>query len=137
MTELWNEFWASDGRALSAEGVLLHLLVAFVLSQAIAWVYVATHRGVSYSSTQVQSLVLLSLIVTIVMIAIQPAQKSLGISLIVYLVFQRNARRFFYRLVTGFEINPCDENDHKQHHEHVTGENKKRHGVAPAPSICR
>jgi hypothetical protein len=49
---------------------LLHLLVAFVLSQPLAWVYVHTHAGMSYSRSFVQSLVVLSLIVTIVMLAI-------------------------------------------------------------------
>lgn len=50
--------------------LLLHLLAAFVLGQLVAWVYAWTHHGVSYSRSQVQSLVLLSLIVTIVMLAI-------------------------------------------------------------------
>lgn len=50
--------------------VLFHLLLAFVLSKPLAWVYVWTHHGVSYSRSFVQALVLLPLIVTIVMLAI-------------------------------------------------------------------
>ncbi|MCC6672924.1 MAG: DUF4956 domain-containing protein [Planctomycetes bacterium] len=49
---------------------LVHLLLAFVLGQALAWVYVRTHRGTSYSRSIVHALVLLALIVTLVMLAI-------------------------------------------------------------------
>lgn len=51
-------------------GVLFHLLLAFVLSQPLALTYVRTHQGTSYSRSFVQSLVLLPLIVTIVMLAV-------------------------------------------------------------------
>lgn len=50
--------------------VAFHLLLAFVLGQPLAWVYVRTHQGTSYSRSFVQSLVILPLIVTIVMLAI-------------------------------------------------------------------
>lgn len=60
----------SDGAPLGADGVLLHLLLAFVLGQAVAWVYSVTHHGLSYSRSQVQALVLLSVIVATVMLAI-------------------------------------------------------------------
>jgi len=49
---------------------LYHLLLAFVLSKPLAWVYVWTHHGMSYSRSFVQALVLLSMIVTLVMLAI-------------------------------------------------------------------
>ena len=49
---------------------IYHLLLAFVLSKPLAWVYVWTHHGMSYSSSFVQALVLLAMIVTIVMLAI-------------------------------------------------------------------
>lgn len=52
---------------LTVESILLCLLATFVLSQVIAWVYLWTHRGISYTSSVVQSLVVLSLIVAIVM----------------------------------------------------------------------
>jgi hypothetical protein len=51
-------------------GMLFHLLLAFVLAQPLAFVYVRTHQGTSYSRSFVQSLVLLPLIVTIVMLAV-------------------------------------------------------------------
>jgi hypothetical protein len=47
-----------------------HLLLAFVLGTPLAWVYVRTHHGTSYSRSFVQSLVILPLIIAIVMLAI-------------------------------------------------------------------
>ena len=47
-----------------------HLLLAFVLGQLVAWTYVKTHSDLTYSRSQVQSLVLLSMIVATVMMAI-------------------------------------------------------------------
>ncbi len=61
----------SEGTALlTVQSVLLCLLATFVLGQAIAWVYIWTHRGISYSSSMAQSLVVLSLIVALVMMVI-------------------------------------------------------------------
>lgn len=50
--------------------LLYHLVLAFVLATPVAWVYARTHQGTSYSRTFVQSLVLLPLVVTVVMMAI-------------------------------------------------------------------
>lgn len=50
--------------------MLYHLLLAFALSKPLAWVYVWTHHGISYSRSFVQALVMLAMIVTIVMMAI-------------------------------------------------------------------
>jgi uncharacterized membrane protein YhiD involved in acid resistance len=52
------------------ESALLGLLLALVLGQAIAWTYAATHTGLSYSRTFTQSLVLLTMIVSLVMMVI-------------------------------------------------------------------
>ena len=54
----------------STATLLFHLLLAFVLATPLAWVYSRTHHGTSYSRSFVQSLVMLPLIVTIVMLAI-------------------------------------------------------------------
>ena len=54
----------------AVETVLLCLLLAFVLGQVIAWAYSATHVGLSYSRTFTQSLVLLTMIVSLVMLVI-------------------------------------------------------------------
>lgn len=56
--------------AATLQEALLHLLLAFVLSLPLAVVYVRTHHGMSYSRGYVQSLVLLSLVVTAVMLAV-------------------------------------------------------------------
>ena len=55
---------------LAWQDVVVYLLSAFVLGQLTAWVYVWTHHGLSYSRSMVQSLILMSLIVTMVMLAI-------------------------------------------------------------------
>jgi uncharacterized membrane protein YhiD involved in acid resistance len=60
--------WATSLPLL--QNLLLHLLLVLVLAQPLAWIYIRTHRGMSYSRSTVQSLILLSLIVTIVMLAI-------------------------------------------------------------------
>ena len=54
----------------TVEVTVLCLLLAFVLGQVIAWTYAATHSGLSYSRTFTQSLVLLTLIVSLVMLVI-------------------------------------------------------------------
>ena len=54
----------------SLEALVLSLLCAFVLAQAVAWVYTWTHTGLSYSRTFTQSLLLMSIVVTLVMYVI-------------------------------------------------------------------
>jgi len=58
------------GGVFTPESVLLSLLLAFVLGQVIAWVYYFTHTGLSYSRTYVQSLVLVTIVVALVMAVI-------------------------------------------------------------------
>lgn len=71
MGELLSEFGSAVTLALpSLQATLLYLLMSFVLGKALAWVYIRTHRGVSYSRSTTQALVLLCLIVTLVMLAI-------------------------------------------------------------------
>jgi uncharacterized membrane protein YhiD involved in acid resistance len=71
-----NQIWEIlEGSRLSAgpftpENMLLSLLLAFVLGQVIAWVYYFTHTGLSYSRTYVQSLVLVTVVVAMVMAVI-------------------------------------------------------------------
>lgn len=52
------------------QSVLLSLLLAFVLGQVIAWVYYATHSGLSYSRSYVQSLIVITVVVAMVMAVI-------------------------------------------------------------------
>jgi len=72
MNQLWE---ALDGISTSSgiftpANVILSLLLAFVLGQVIAWVYYFTHSGLSYSKTFVQSLVLITVVVAIIMAVI-------------------------------------------------------------------
>lgn len=59
--------WVTDS---SPETFILALLLAFVLGQALGWLYLWTHGGLSYSRAFTQSLVLLTVIVTVVMFVI-------------------------------------------------------------------
>jgi hypothetical protein len=53
--------------AAGIESLLLTLLLAFVLGQALAWVYYLTHSGLSYSRSFVQALIIISIVVAMVM----------------------------------------------------------------------
>jgi uncharacterized membrane protein YhiD involved in acid resistance len=69
MNQLWE---ALDGISTNSgiftpANVVLSLLLAFVLGQVLAWVYYFTHSGLSYSKTFVQSLVLITVVVAIIM----------------------------------------------------------------------
>ena len=61
---------AADTGALAFDEVLLSLLVAFALAQVVAWLYVWTHRGLSYTASISQSIIVLSLVVALLMILI-------------------------------------------------------------------
>ncbi len=50
--------------------VILCVLMAFILGQAIAWTYAYTHNGLSYTRSFTQSLVVLTLVVALVMMVI-------------------------------------------------------------------
>ncbi len=49
------------------QSVLLSILLSFVLGQFLAWIYYLTHSGLSYSRSFVQSLILLTVIISLVM----------------------------------------------------------------------
>ncbi|MBU6400842.1 MAG: DUF4956 domain-containing protein [Verrucomicrobia bacterium] len=50
--------------------ILLALLLSFVAGHAVAWVYMLTHSGLSYSRSYVNTLILLPTIVALVMIVL-------------------------------------------------------------------
>lgn len=58
------------GAPFGPQAILLSLLLAFVLGQVIAWVYYITHSGLSYSRSYVQSLILITVVVAMVMAVI-------------------------------------------------------------------
>ena len=54
----------------SLGSIFLALLLAFVLGQLVAWMYSFTHAGLSYSRSFTQSLVLITMLVSLVMFVI-------------------------------------------------------------------
>ena len=72
MDRIWQtlEETSTTGAVFAPEGIILSLLLAFVLGQVIAWVYYATHSGLSYSKSFVQALILITVVVAMVMTVI-------------------------------------------------------------------
>jgi hypothetical protein len=72
METFWHLMDTTDpgGLAPSIELMLLSLLLAFVLGQLLAWAYCWTHKGLSYSRSFTQSLILMTMVVALVMIVI-------------------------------------------------------------------
>ena len=56
-----------SGALFSPVDIVLSLLLAFVLGQLIAWVYYATHSGLSNSRSFVQSLIMITVVLSMVM----------------------------------------------------------------------
>src|SRR6266705_5877545 len=54
----------------SFQTVLLAMLLAFLMGQLLAWVYMFTHSGISYSRAFVVSLILMPVIVTLVLMVL-------------------------------------------------------------------
>ena len=55
---------------MSLQEACFGLTLAFILSQLIAWVYIYTHHGLSYSRSFVQSIVMLTIILALGMMVI-------------------------------------------------------------------
>jgi hypothetical protein len=53
--------------SLNVPVLVLGLLLAFICGQAVAWVYMVTHSGLSYSRSFTNSLVLMPILVSLVM----------------------------------------------------------------------
>jgi len=69
MEKIWGILDGAGGAGSSfgPEAVLMSLLLAFVLGQFMAWVYYFTHSGLSYSKSFVQSLILITILVAMIM----------------------------------------------------------------------
>src|SRR6266705_3974933 len=52
---------------LNIATLVFSVLLAFLIGQTIAWVYMLTHSGLSYSRSFVNSLIVIPMIVTLVM----------------------------------------------------------------------
>jgi len=72
MDRIWQvlEDAPLSGGVFTGQSVFLSLLLAFVLGQILAWVYYATHSGLSYSKSFVQSLILITVVISMVMTVI-------------------------------------------------------------------
>ena len=72
MNRMWQvlEETPLSGATFSPESILLSLLLAFILGQLLAWIYYATHSGLSYSRSFVQSLILITVVIAMVMAVI-------------------------------------------------------------------
>ncbi len=67
-----EEFFRAEAVAepVSFSAILLALFLAFLCGQVIAWVYMITHSGLSYSRTYVSSLVIMPFLVSMVMMVL-------------------------------------------------------------------
>ncbi|MGW0435942.1 DUF4956 domain-containing protein [Micromonospora sp. NPDC003197] len=54
----------------SVGDITIALALSFVLSAVIGWIYRATHRNVSYSQSYVQTLVILGMLVSLIMLVV-------------------------------------------------------------------
>jgi hypothetical protein len=72
MDSLLNTFFSADYSAqpMNIMALLLGLCLAFLAGLSIAWTYMATHRGLSYSRAFVNSLVVIPMVVTVVMMVL-------------------------------------------------------------------
>lgn len=65
--EQWIFFGDAGMSTLDMPRLMLSLLLAFLAGQTMAWVYILTHSGLSYSRTYVNSLILIPITVSMVM----------------------------------------------------------------------
>lgn len=72
MNDFASTFLSADYSAhpLNVPALLLGLCLSFLSGNVIAWTYMATHRGLSYSRSFVNSLVVIPMIVTVVMMVL-------------------------------------------------------------------
>ena len=69
MSDTLTQFFATDySAAAGPQTVLLALLLCFVIGHVVAWVYMWTHDGLSYSKMFTMSLLAMPVVVALVMI---------------------------------------------------------------------
>ncbi|MBI5155104.1 DUF4956 domain-containing protein [Candidatus Poribacteria bacterium] len=66
----WLELLDGGAGAPPLAVIAAALLFAFAAGQVVAWIYMWTHTGISYSRAYVQSLVLIALIVALIMVIV-------------------------------------------------------------------
>lgn len=90
----------------------LDLVLAYVLGQFVAWLYIWTHRGLSYSRNMTHSIILLSMIVAAVMLVVGDSiARAFGLvgalAIIRFRTVVRDARDttfIFLALTTGISV---------------------------------
>ena len=94
LTQLFDRLFNGDLSAPSVGGprvILLALLVAFILGHVVAWIYMWTHAGLSYSRTFTASLLVLPLLVCIFMMLVSAnAFVALGMLAVFTMIRFRN-----------------------------------------------
>lgn len=90
--------------SFSVETMLFGLLIAFIVGQLNAWFYKWTHRGVSYSRTFTQALVLITIVASMSMMLIMTAPLAAfgligGMAIIRFRTVVRDARDNVYVLM--------------------------------------
>jgi len=96
----------------SSAVIVANILIAFVLSLLIAWVYQKTHRGISYSQSFITSLVMMNVLSTIAMMILgNNLIRALGIlGVFTLLRFRtiikdtRDATYLFFSLAMGMAV---------------------------------
>lgn len=68
MSEWFDMFTHGDVSPITIQAGLLVLLLSFVIGHVIAWVYMGTHAGLSYSQMFTSSLLVMPVIVSLVML---------------------------------------------------------------------
>ena len=66
----WLATLQGTAEVFTIQDVFLTIVLSFVLSIGIGWIYQITHRGVAYSQSYVQTLVLMAMVVGIIMLVI-------------------------------------------------------------------
>lgn len=108
----WLQYGTVPGAGTTPLAVTFDLLLAFVLGQVVAWLYIFTHRGLSYSRNMVHSIVLLSMTVAAVMLVVgDSVARAFGLvgalAIIRFRTVVRDARDttfIFLALVVGIAI---------------------------------
>lgn len=79
---------------LDLSSVLLGMLLSFICGQSLAWIYMHTHSGLSYSRTYVNSLVLIPfLVATVMMVLANNLVTAFGLMALFAIVRFRNILR--------------------------------------------
>ncbi|MCC5807078.1 MAG: hypothetical protein JJU00_12185 [Opitutales bacterium] len=79
---------------VSIYSILLSMVLSFVCGQALAWTYMATHSGLSYSRTYVNSLVVIPfLVATVMMVLSDNLVTAFGLMALFAIVRFRNILR--------------------------------------------